>query len=91
MLGTVYVKPFWPWQTVFVPVIIPELEGSGFTIIDKFDGVPFPFALAPYTVITPDCELLLKFNVIEFVLLLPVAPLGKDQMYWLAFVIDGTV
>ena len=55
------------------------------------DSTPFPQALVPYTVISPDDAVELKFTVILLVLLPAVidAPVGSVHKYPVALFIAG--
>ena len=75
---------FCPWQTVVVPAMVPELAGSGFTVIDSVEVVPFPQALFPFTVMFPEVDEVPKSTTILSLVLVPVAPAGNTHTYEVA-------
>ena len=72
-------------------MIAPAAEGNVFNVIARLEDVPLPQLLVPFTVILPDIALAPKFTLIVFVVLVPVAPVGKVQMYEVALAIVGIV
>jgi len=67
--------------------------GIGLTVIASDEAIPLPQALVPLTLILPDIAVFEKLTVIELVLApaVIVAPVGKVQLYPVAFVMAGTV
>ena len=82
---------FCPWQTVVVPAIVPATAGSGFTVIDSVEVVPFPQALFPFTVMFPEVDEVPKFTIMVSLVLEPLALVGKVQIYEVELEIAGTV
>ena len=72
------------------PTIIPATSGKGLTVIGSEVKAPSPHAFTPLTVILPEVAVGPKFTVILFVLLVPVAPMGKVQLYVEALGIKGS-
>ena len=60
-------------------MIVPAVAGNGLTVIAFVEIPPSPHEFVPLTVIFPETAEVPKLTVIEFVVLVPVAPVGKVQ------------
>ena len=79
--GIEYTNPVASWHTADSPVIAPDIIGAGaFTFTGIVSAVLVPQSFLALTVIFPEPELAVV-TVIDEVVLVPVHPFGKVQMY----------